>query len=160
MTKVSLFFAELSEDNSSISSLLTPEVVTFIKSLKDILSPENCEFVINMSIFYYNAVTQGSSVASLTSNNQDVMAFLTQICSSVMKLNNSQSPQQHFLEHFSEGFEKIMDAKDDAKNDEINDKDVVFDDEDEEQKMEEENPEDAQHNIASKPIDNKQTETL
>ena len=54
MTQISSFFYQLSEDNSFIKA--TPEMKEFIFNLASLINIENCEFVINLSMFYFNAV--------------------------------------------------------------------------------------------------------
>jgi hypothetical protein len=56
MTKVSSFFASLSEENPHVGNLLNDTTVSFVRGLIGIFSPENCEFVANMGYFYMNAL--------------------------------------------------------------------------------------------------------
>jgi len=56
MTSLSYFFAELSEDNRHIACLLTSEMRDFMGQLKQIVSSDNCDFVVHMVLFYFNAL--------------------------------------------------------------------------------------------------------
>lgn len=65
MTKISSFFRELSEDNASVGALLQPAVVDFVHSLEPIVAADNCEFVINMAIFFFNCIATAKGVAGV-----------------------------------------------------------------------------------------------
>ena len=54
MTQISSFFYQLSEDNSFIKA--TPEMKEFIFNLGSLINIENCQFVTNLTLFYFNAV--------------------------------------------------------------------------------------------------------
>ena len=76
MTQISQFFYQLSEDNSFMKS--TKEMKDFIFSLESIINIENCEFVTNLTLFYFNAVGR-SGMMSDPQNLDFVKSVITKV---------------------------------------------------------------------------------
>lgn len=114
MTKISCFFRELSEDNTSIVDMLhqQPEVLTFLQSFPSIVSPENCEFVANMCIFLFNALVQKGGVAALADDKANFEGVILQVINKILSFN-SVLPQIEFLREFSSTFKRIEEVKED-----------------------------------------------
>ena len=85
MTKISAFFRELSEDNSSVGTLLQPAVIEFVCSLEQIVAPDNCEFIINMAIFYFNCVMTAKGVIGII--EPSTLQCILSIVDKVLALN-------------------------------------------------------------------------
>ena len=113
MTKISSFFRELSEDNSAISSMLQPDLIAFVQNFPTIVSPDSCEFVINMCLFYFNCYTSKHGIAGLVSDKSHLECIL-KVVNSILNFSPL-TPQLEFFNDFSAGFKKVVDIKEDEE---------------------------------------------
>ena len=91
MTRISSFFRELSEDNSSIVQLMhqIPDIVTFIGNFPVMVSSENCEFVANMCIFLFNAAVQKGGAAALMSDRTMFEGIIVTVIKKILSFNQT-----------------------------------------------------------------------
>lgn len=137
MTQISSFFWQLSEDNSAIQGFFTPEMRGFVYKMAELISIENCEFVINLALFFFNAVGQQKTPENLE--------FLNGVMSKVLSFQNG-SAQTEFKAKFAQKFKLAVEYKesDDIIDDPEEGDDVMSDSE----------------VVESKVLTNKETEQL
>lgn len=107
MTAVSKFFRELSEENSLIGNFLTPETAAYIHQWKDAISAENCEFVMNMSLFYFNMLEAKHGHAFLLNVDQATLNFFDSVLKTVFNFTNCRAAQSVFLEKFGKNYKRV-----------------------------------------------------
>lgn len=90
MTRVSYFFAELSEDNHHVGCLLTEELQSFVHQMRDIVSNENCEFAVNICLFYFNVLAQSKGVSSLTAESKLELTVILEILTKALSFSPSE----------------------------------------------------------------------
>lgn len=83
MTRISSFFRELSEDNDSITALVTPQLNTFILGFANIITIESCEFVGNLAVFYFNMLEKSGALGSLYQAGNEHMNFFRTVIQSI-----------------------------------------------------------------------------
>jgi len=85
MTRISKFFRELSEENVYAKELLTEQMAAYLSQWADNISEENCEFVANLSIFYYNMLeAKNGRIAFLA--DADIMGFFAKVTERILSL--------------------------------------------------------------------------
>lgn len=77
MTQISQFFYQLSEDNSYMKS--SPSMKDFIFSVGSMINIENCSFVTNLTLFYFNAVGRSGMVS-----DPENIAFVNSVITKVI----------------------------------------------------------------------------
>ena len=85
MTRISKFFRELSEENIYAKELLTEQMAAYLIEWADKISEENCEFVANLSIFYYNMLeAKNGRIAFLA--DAEIMGFFSKVTERILSL--------------------------------------------------------------------------
>ena len=139
MTAISRFFRELSEENKFIAAFLTPQVNQYILQWKDALSAENCEFVLNLCILYFNILEAKHGHAFLLHLDQETIKFFSHILLTTFNMTDCKAAQSVFFQKFGKNFKKAEDYVEEVVKDE---KDATQAQADEEM-QDGQNPEDA-----------------
>lgn len=114
MTAVSKFFRELSEENGLIGNFLTPQTTAYIHQWKDAISAENCEFVVNLSLFYFNMLQAKHGNAFLLNLDQVTLGFFSSVLNTIFNFTNCRAAQSVFLEKFGKNFKRVEEYVDEV----------------------------------------------